>query len=336
MPEATKPRSTAHHALVTGATGFIGPHLCQALIERGCTVTALVQPEEDPRHVAKLGIMIVRGDILEPHPWAIRIGQPDVVYHLAARTDLEGAALDDYRVNTEGTANVLDVAGKVNAARFVFYSSMLAVEPPRTDHPVDETYDQPPEHPYGISKREGERLVRSAPLSHTIIRPTQVYGPGERTTMQAFFRAVQQRRFVPIGRDVQQSFVYVKNLVEATIDAAASEGARNRTYYINDARPYSLREFAIAAAEALDVEPRSKAIPYPLAWLAAHVLGAYRQITGRPVPLFPSRLHNLTSNLVYSVGRAEREFGYRPRYDLHAGVKETAHWYARHGFESTT
>lgn len=315
------------HALVTGGAGFIGSHLCDLLCRERHDVTVLLRPGEPRRNIDHLDVAVVECHVLDRPRLDRLVPECELFYHLAARTDLDGTTPADYEVNTRGTENLLRTAADRGVQRFVLYSSMLAVPLTRRTDPVDESFDGANDTAYGRSKREAERRVAAASLPWTVIRPTLVFGPRERSTMYAFTQAVERRQFRLIGRDVVQSFVYVKNLVHATYQASINPRAVGEVFFVSDRRPYTLAEFAQAAACALGVPlPRTR-IPKWLAMLAAWGLWSYGRIRRVPVPLFPSRVRTLTTPYVYSIEKARRVFNYDPPYDLAEAWRETADWY---------
>ena len=316
-------------ALVTGGAGFIGSHLCDLLRRERHDVTALLRPGESRQNIEHLDATVVECDVLDQARLDRLVPECDVVYHLAARTDLDGNAPADYDVNTRGTENVLRTAEARRVERFVLYSSMLAVPLTRRSEPVDESFDGANHTAYGRSKREAERVVAAGGVPWTVIRPTLVFGPRERSTMRAFARAVQRRQFRLIGRDVPQSYVYVKNLVHATYQASLAPQAAGEGFFVSDRRPYTLAEFAQAAAGALGVPLARTRVPKSLAMLAAWALWTYGQICRVRVPLFPSRVRTLTTPYVYSIEKARRVFDYDPPYELVEAWRETADWYLR-------
>lgn len=315
------------HALVTGGAGFIGSHLTERLLRDRHSVTVLLKPGESMDNVKGLNVRAIYCDILDKDGLVQAFSGANIIYHLAARTDLEGTSLADYEVNTLGTANVVAAAEINSASRLVFYSSMLAVSLTGTLDPVDESFDAKPTTIYGQSKREGERIVARAKLPWTVIRPTLVFGPRELSTMRAFFRAVKSRHFMLIGSDVWQSFVYVKNLVEATYLASLHPEAQGEIFFVSDERPYSLAEFANSAANALGVRLNQTRLPKLLAMLVAHLLNSVKMLFDVEVPLTPSRVGTMTSHYVYSIDKAARVFGYCPPYNLEQSMGETATWY---------
>ena len=310
------------HAFVTGGAGFIGLHLVEMLVAQDHDVTVLLMPGESgdqlPARVPR-----VTGDILDPAGLRGVVPACDIVYHLAARTDLDGQTARDYAVNTDGTTNVLEAAARVGASRFVFYSSMLAAAFPSDATPVDESNGGPPNTAYGKSKRDAEKIVAAGGIGWTVIRPTFVYGPRERATIFSLFSAIHAGRFMLIGRDAPQSYVYVRNLVRATIDASLCAAATGEVFLVSDARPYALAEFAGEAAHAMGRRLPRWRLPRGIAMAVAYALLGISKVSGRPVPLFPSRVRTMTSPYVYSVEKAIQVFGYAPEDDLPGFMRAT-------------
>ena len=312
---------------ITGGAGFIGSHLVDLLLEKGHSVKILVRPEETLENVEGKNIEVVRGDVCDRDLLMRETPNTDIIYHLAARTDLDGTNLEDYRDNIEGTRAVVEAAEHASVKRLVFYSSMLATSMTGTREPIDETRADPAPNRYGESKRLGEAIVLNAKVPTTVIRPTMVYGPRERSTMRAYFNAIRKGRFFLIGPDVWQSFCFVKNLVEGTYQASLSKEAVGEVFFISDVRPYTLREFSFVAAKAWGRSLFPYSVPYPLAMTIAYGLLLLRGITGIKVPLFPSRVRTMTTNYVYSIEKARRTFNYNPPYSLEDALRETAAWY---------
>src|SRR5688572_6461303 len=142
--------------LVTGGSGFIGTNLVQHFSGTGHEVLNLdIAEPRNPEHRA----LWKRVDILDRANLAreVEAFAPQYIVHMAARTDLRGASVQDYRANTDGVCNMIDAArGIAGLERIVFASSMLVC---RIGYmPTDRT-DYCPTTPYGESKVAGERLV---------------------------------------------------------------------------------------------------------------------------------------------------------------------------------
>lgn len=316
--------------LVTGGAGFIGSHLVDRLLAGGHDVVVL-DVAAPPAELGWTAVTTIRGDVRDREAVRRAMAGVELVFHLAARTDLAGAALADYDVNLAGTENVAAEARAAGVRRLVFFSSMLAVGLTGRRDPLDETSTLAPQSRYGESKLHGEATVRGCGVPFTIVRPTLVYGPRERATMHAFMSAVYRHRFLLIGPDVLQAFVYVGNLVAAAHDAAFHPGAEGGTYFVSDASPYTLAEFAGAAAAALRVRLPPFRLPLPIARAAGALFDVGARIAGRELILSSRRVGTMTTHYVYSIERARRDFGYAPPFGLDAAVAASARWYLERG-----
>jgi nucleoside-diphosphate-sugar epimerase len=314
--------------LVTGGCGFIGMNLTTELLRSGATVSVLDMPDADWERLPQ-EVVRIRADLLDPSTLTGVLEGVDIVYHLAARTDLDGTSLPDYRVNFEGTANLLaEVSGSSMPQRFVFYSTMLTVGVPDDTRFRDERTPYAADTLYGQSKVEGERVVidtcRRLGLAYTIIRPTSVYGPWGGAPYDAFFRTIKARRYFHVGKaDNLVSWVYVKNLVDLTLTASVAQRAENEIYFGSDLHPYTMREIVDTVAGHYGV--RIRTLPTLALIAAAYGFGLLR-LLGLSVPIYPARLRNMRANYCFSMQKAV-ELGHVQRQDLAGGIAETLDWY---------
>lgn len=316
------------NVLVTGSSGFIGTNLVLELVKQEAIVTALDLPDTDWTKLPA-GVKQVKADILSKSDLANVLENIEIVYHLAARTDLDGKSKDDYRVNFEGTLNVIEEAAKSKSvSRFVFYSTQLVVGLFNEKRFIDETEPYKTRTFYGESKIEGEKIVieycKKMKIPFTIIRPTSVYGPWGETPYKEFFKAIKKRQYFHIGKaDNLVSWVYVKNLVDLTLLASTHEAAINEIYFGNDARPYTMREIVNEVANYYKIKIRT--IPGMIIIPVAYVFGFFK-LFGARVPIYPFRLKNMKMTYCYNIEKS-LQLGYRPVYDLESGIKETLDWY---------
>ncbi len=302
------------------------------MLEHGAIVTVLDQRSADwtrlPEEVGQ-----IEADILQPSDLAGACDGIEILYHLAARTDLDGVSRDDYRVNFQGTRNLIDEAAKARQLkRFVFYSTQLVVGLFDETRFIDEGEPYRTKTPYGESKIEAERVVKAscgeANIPFTIIRPTSVYGPWGGAPYKEFFETIRKGRYLHVGRAGNLvSLTYVKNLVDLTILTSLSVQAENEVYFGNDFHPYTMREFVEVAADYYGV--RIRTVPSAVMTLIAYVGGALR-LLGIKVPIYPFRLKNIKANYCYDVHKSIR-LGYDPQYGLVDGVRETLDWYEKSG-----
>lgn len=315
--------------MVTGGAGFIGTNLAQELLEQGADVTILDLPTGVDWHRLPGKVSHIKADIMDKKALKGKLDGFDIIYHLAARTDLEGITLPDYAVNFTGTQNIIEESCRQKRPeRFVFYSTQLVTGVFNETRFLDESEPYKTKTPYGQSKIEGEKVVQKYcaefDVPFTTIRPTSVYGPWGKEPYKSFFSAIKKGRYFHIGRaDNLVSLVFVKNLVDQTILLSLHTGAKDQTFYGTDFHPYTMREVVNAVSGYYG--RKIITIPSLAATVLAYGLGAIK-LLGANVPLYPFRLRNMKANYCYDIQKSVR-LGYDPQYDLMQGVKETLDWY---------
>jgi nucleoside-diphosphate-sugar epimerase len=323
---------SATNVLVTGGCGFIGLNLVERLLAEGAAVTVVDLPDASWPHLPA-GARQVKADLLDPASLRGACDGAEIVYHLAARTDIDGETLEDYALNYTGTANLIDECARAaGVRRLVFYSTQLVVGLFNETRFIDETEPYRTKTAYGASKIEGERAVAdgcaAVGIRYTVIRPTSVYGPWGETPYREFFQAIKRRRYFHVGPAGNLvSWVYVKNLVELTLLASVSPAAEDQTYFGNDFHPYTMREIVDTVGDYYGI--RVPTAPSAAVTALAYALALPKR-WGLNVPIYPFRLHNIRANYCYDVGKSIA-MGFRPRYDLADGVRETLDWYEARG-----
>lgn len=314
--------------LVTGGCGFIGRNLVEELLTRGAAVTVLDLPTANWDRMPQ-SVTQTKADILDRRALSRAVDTAEIVYHLAARTDLDGTMLADYDVNYTGTSNLIEeCALSGQTRRFVFYSTQLVVGLFNEARFIDEREPYRTKTMYGRSKIEGERVVidrcRRAGIPYTIIRPTSVYGPWGDEPYRGFFRAIKRHRYMHVGRaENLVSWVYVKNLVGLTILASLHPKAENEIYFGNDFHPYTMREIVNAVADSYGIKVPTA--PSAVMTAVAYALAVPKHM-GLNVPIYPFRLRNIKATYCYDIQKSV-SLGYVPEYDLRRGIQETLEWY---------
>src|SRR5438067_7600332 len=266
-------------AFVTGGSGFIGHALIRRLVADGHTVSALARSDAAARAVEQAGARPVRGDLLDPESWTGSVGSCDVVFHLAAETDLGAGQQRHQRVTVDGTRAVLEGARRVNAARFVHCGSEAALLAGAPLIDVDETAPLRPDSPadYSAAKAQAEQLVVAASddqLATVVIRPRFVWGPRS-NLIDAIVHAAQHGTLAWIGGSrITTDVTYIDNAVEGMI-LGWQRGRPGEAYFITDREPVELRSFLETQFRLygvdpqvpdLDLETARKLVPVPMFW----------------------------------------------------------------------
>jgi dihydroflavonol-4-reductase len=316
-------------ALVTGASGFVGGHLVDALLASGDRVRCLVRPSSDRRRLPA-SVECVLGTIDDASALASAVTGVDVVYHLAAITS--AARPEDYdRVNRGGVVRVLEaMATHAPHARLVFASSLAAAGPAR-DRPSTEEDPPSPLGPYGVSKANAERALAASVVESVIIRPPAVYGPWDRDILAAFRLAawgIATRTGPPRQR---LALIHAHDLARGFVAAGHVPGARG-IYYVNGAN-HEWEEITAAIGAAVGRRPHVFPVPAIVLAAAGHAGRAWSRLVGGKPLLTPERVSDLVqANWTCDDTRARRELGYAPRVLLRDGMRDTATWYRAEGW----
>lgn len=322
-------------ALITGATGFVGSHVAEAMAKRGTTVRAVCRPSSDTRLLEELKADIVIGDLADTEAMAKALAGVDVVVHCAAKVGDWGPAEDYRRVNVAGLKGLLDAARQNPLKRFVHVSS-LGVYEARHHYGTDEAEPLPDQHidGYTQSKVESERLaldyVRQFQLPITILRPGFIYGPRDRTVLPRLAERLKKKDIIYIARGrYAMNTTYVGNLVEAILLAVDHPDAVGELFNITDGELVTKRRFFETIADGLNLPRPKMSIPLGLArFLARWRESVYRR-KNKPYP--PRITHGTLKfaglNLDFSIAKARTQLGYNPQIGFEAGMAEALNWY---------
>jgi nucleoside-diphosphate-sugar epimerase len=322
--------------LVTGATGFVGSHLVDHLIERGQQVRCLVRRTSKLKYLKHPRLDFAYGGLDEATDWDEALDGVDTVYHVAGVTFARRAA-DYFDVNQKGTEAILAGAIKHRShlKKFVLVSSLAAVGPAPDGKPVDEDTKPAPITPYGRSKLAGEEAVRAVGdlLPATIVRPPAVYGPRDYGVFE-FFKMINGGIFPMIGDyEKRVSLVHASDLADGIILAGETQAASGRAYFISSEDVYPMSEVADLIAKILGKRPRKFSIPKPIAYAAALAGEAISALTRKPPVINRDKVTDLSQSCWgCSIARAKRELGYRQQVPLEDGLRETVEWYKREGW----
>jgi nucleoside-diphosphate-sugar epimerase len=314
--------------LVTGGSGFIGTNLVDALLKNGNEVLNLdIKPPKNENHITcwkKINLL----DLPELTR-SIALFNPKIIFHLAARTDLNGKSIDEYQENTLGVNNLISsVKDLTHLKLIIFASSRLVCEIGYT--PKDDN-DFRPTTPYGESKTFGEKLIRasesSIPWAWTIVRPTSIWGPWFDTPYKTFFTAIQNGHYFHPGNvKIPKSFGFVGNTIFqllAIADAPINE-VTGKVFYLADYAPIDVLNFAKTIKQNFRA-PNIKIINVNVLKFLALIGDLFKLFGWKSVPLTSFRLNNLTTPMIHNTSALAKLTGPLP-YAVEDGVKITTDW----------
>lgn len=196
--------------LLTGANGFLGSHLLKKLENEKIKYLALL------RKKVFAGNDFIYGDILEKN-WQKDIKVPiDTIIHLAAIIDDDDKNL--FKVNVEGTKRIIELGEKLNIKQLIFLSSALVnFKDLKT--------------PYIESKKEAERIVKESDLSWTILRPTQIYGEGDKRNFGWIINFIKKNPVIPIfSGNLFLQPVYIDDIIKAILACFKNKLSQKKIY----------------------------------------------------------------------------------------------------------
>lgn len=323
---------------ITGATGFIGGRLVERLLAQGREVRCLVRASSRVERLRELGAGIAVVDLERGGGLQDALAGASSVLHVAGAVRAWTGA-EFARSNVETTRLVAESAARAGLERLVLVSSLAAAGPSAPGEPRVEERESAPICDYGRSKLEAERaLARAAgdALSFSIVRPSAVYGPGDRDFLELFKLGSGRSGLVPYVAppDARLSMVHVDDVVELVLRALERAPA-GRAYFASDGGAHTWEDIIHGVGAALGRELRAVRIPPALMVPAALAVQALRPFRARPPVLCLDKLRQARQRgWLCSFERARSELGFEPRFTLREGLAQTAAWYRAAGWIS--
>jgi len=325
------PTSNSGIVLVTGATGFVGQHLCNFLCTNGYTVYATyrkMKPVCPHPNIKWFQIQNINIDT----DWSRLLYNVEYVVHLAALAHQmgirgQGRLAEFMTVNAEGTAQLAQAVAASTVKRLVFISSIGAVKSLSTEQITESTHCTP-DTDYGKSKLAGEQrvqeILKNSQPDWCILRLPLVYGPGNPGNMARLLKLIRTGLPLPLGGiDNQRSFVYIGNLVEAIERCLWHPGASRRTFFASDREVVSIVELLTLLAKQANKPLRLFTAPGPLMNGVAVLGDLLSQAVGKSVGIDSYSLSRLLGSLYVDSTPLYEAIEWHPPFTLAQGLEAT-------------
>jgi nucleoside-diphosphate-sugar epimerase len=341
--------------VVTGANGFIGANLCLLLKAEGWRIAAL-----DINPFSSVCDEIYVGDLSVEGPWSKAMDGADTVFHLAGKvhalTEVKHDDAEYFRINTEGTRNLLKAAERAKVKRFVFFSTIKAMsrdgcertreyENARQETEVGRQRRESrgqraenrmlaafseedliePDTPYGRSKLEAEKLVLNGGFvpEPVVLRLCMVYGAGAKGNIQKMLQAVSNHRFPPVPEvGNRRSMVHVSDVIRAAVLAAEHPAAVGEVFIVSDGQTYSTRQMYDLMCRALGRTPPNWSMPLWGLRGLGHIGDQIGRLRGRRFVFDSDALEKLIGSAWYSSAKIEQKLGFKPEWILEKAMPE--------------
>lgn len=324
------------NVLITGATGFVGSHVVDVLLERGHDVFYIARSTSNMRWLEGKEVTRVDGSLFDVHSLKDAVTGMDALIHVAGLTAAKNES-EFRKGNLDATQNLIDAVRAYNPGlkSFVHTSSLTVCGPaPSLERPTTEDQtDLRPLTAYGRTKKLAEDAVRQATdIPWTIVRPPAVYGPRD-SAILSFFQAVHKGLATLIGfGDSRVSLVHARDLARGIVMAMEQPVAIHQTYFITSDEFYSWPQIVDVTKTAMGksfVLPVR--LPHSLVLGIAGTVGFFGKLSGKPPVLdYEKGLDLIQPYWICSSEKARRELGYRQEVSLEDGIRGTVHWYKEH------
>lgn len=309
--------------LVTGSSGFIGSRLADYLSAHGQLSRRMVRRSSG-------GVDEIVGDLVKPLTLKPVCEGIDTVFHCAGYAHAFSSLGDDeslhWKVNFDGTRNLLQAAGEARVKRFVFLSSAKAMGDPG-DSCVDEEFAALPNTAYGRSKLAAEQAVLEIGKRYGMhvvnLRLSMVYGAGGRGNLERMARLVKHGLFPPLPETGNhRSLVHVEDVISAIRLVSGNHLANGRTYLVASREAPSGRALFDALRQIQGLPKCQWAVPEFLLRSIGAVGDGLQRILRRRMPIDSEVIERLLGSAWYLPARIERELGWSARVSLEDGLAE--------------
>ncbi|AXR59758.1 NAD-dependent epimerase/dehydratase family protein [Leptospira mayottensis] len=311
---------------ITGASGFVGEAATRILSKKH-TVRAMSRSEKTDAIISMVGGKPVRCELNSVDSNFLK--GIDVVIHSAAYVEQWGPFQDFWKVNVDGTAQLLEASRKAGVKRFIFIGTEAALFYGQPMIDIDESYPYPNNSPfpYSKTKAEAEKLVlkaNSSEMQTLSIRPRLIWGPGDKTVLPVLLKMVSDGNFSWIdGGRALTNTTHIYNLIYS-IELALTKGQGGKAYFVTDDEVFNFRNFLESLLATQKVAAPNRSIPGWLARFLARILeGVWKlfRIKNEP-PLTRFSASIMSRDCTIKIDNAKKDLGYSPLLTVRQGLAE--------------
>ncbi len=304
--------------LITGATGFIGQHLVQANLDAGHNVEAFVR-SKDPGipQLCEKGVDVLIGDITNYMAVEHAVNGVDIVYHLAGLPPLWENYHQFETTHVAGMKNIC-LASLKKSVELLVNVSTCDVFGLKEHILIDESQEYQYWHqPYPDTKIEAAKIAREYSrhgLPLTTVYPCHVYGPGDQYFLPHLIEAIQNKNLVFWRKNARIWPIYVRNLTDFLLTVTHHPAAKGEDFLIHDGQSETYEHFATQIAQAMNLAPPTRHIPYfsalTAAWFMEKTWNILEKDTTPPLTIYTVK--NRGSRLNFSIQKAQKLLGWNP------------------------
>jgi nucleoside-diphosphate-sugar epimerase len=317
--------------LVTGATGFVGRHLCNSLVSNGYVVTGTTRSLENRSSPGNYDLQIA-GDIGTEIDWGPVLRDVDYVVHLAARVHVISEFAEDpltefRRVNLRGSKELAESAAIAGVKRLIYVSTIKVLGEKTEGRPFRHADKAVPCDPYAISKLEAEealsRIAENKGLELVILRPPLIYGPGVGGNFLRILDLVARGIPLPLGRIRNvRSMLAVSNLCDVIQISLEHPDAAGRTFLLADGADISTPRLVRMIGELMERPVRLLPVPEYLLRLGGKIFRRSNEV------------NRLCDSLQVDIEHTKNVLDWAPHSSLEDGMRAVVCWYLQKGHHS--
>ena len=315
------------HALLTGATGFIGSHLIDELKKHKYTITALCRKTSDISYLRENNITCIPGDVTNPQTLQQIPGKFDIIFHIAAFTQEWGPKKQFHSINVTGTKNLLEFCVHKKIPRFIYMSSCSLYGFPNTPHPINETHPIKPAGIYGTSKHQAEQLIWNYGKQHNLfvsaVRSPIVIGPRDQMILPYIINMLTHNKFIYIGTGNNTiSISDARDVAQCLRKTAENTKANKQAYNVKsfDATPTQL---ITHITQQLKLPQPTRHINYSLAYFIATLIELKAKLLKQKPQLTRHKIKVLGTTRLIDIKKAKTHLKYKPTYTLEKTINDS-------------